>query len=446
MRYILLMLSLFLTSTVINTVNASQEVGFQYSAMVKGPFKKGILYRLKLSADILERTGLNEGDLRLFDSEKVETSYSILKNMSLAVKTQHIPLKIMGYRGNKKSVHIIVRVKKGETRLIESINLDIKGRNFLKDVTLHGSYDLRKWNLLSHYVLYDYSREVNWRDTNIRFDPSDYPYYRIRLGGGKTSQRGIRLKYKDLDFNMAGFYSKRLRINRITGETVGKNPLPTIYDEKRVTGFAQTLDEKGNTVIKILGNVPADEVIFETSHLYYYRNVRVYYSGTGQEKTYKYMTQGVIHRFVRPQSLMERKNRVALKGEKHSYYKFVIENDNNPPLKITGITFRWVQRVLFFIPLRDTDHYILSLGHPNKEYYKSDIIWFVNQNNWFKQSFKDVPSVIGIRETSQRGESQKTDWLNDLDLLTMIVLTLAVGLGLWLYFLFRKVLREKKID
>ncbi len=446
MRYFLLILTLLLASTIVNAVTAFEEKGFQYSAIMKGPFKMGTLYRLRLSADILEKTGINEGDLRLFDSEKVETPYSILKNMSLSVKTDHIPLKITGYRANKKSVYIIVRVKEGETRSIQSIDLDIKDHNFLKDVTLHGSYNLRRWKLLSQNALYDYSREVNWRNTKIQFDPSNYPYYRIQLGGGKTSQKSIRLKYKDLDFNVEGLYSKKLRINKIMGETVEKDVLPTVYDEKRVTDFTQTLDEKGNSIIILRGNVPADEVIFETNHLYYYRNVRVYYSDTGKKKSYRYLIQGVIHRFIRPQSLKERKNRIALEGEKHPYYRFVIENHKNPPVKITGITFRWVQKVLFFIPLNDTDHYTLSLGHPYKDLSEYDIAWFVNQSNWFKQGFKDVPSIVGIRETSQRSDDQKNDWLKDLNLLTIIVITLVIGLGLWVYFLFRKVLREKKGD
>ncbi|HEO64571.1 MAG TPA: DUF3999 family protein [Spirochaetes bacterium] len=446
MRYFLLILSLFLTFTIVDTLTASEGKGFQYSAMVKGPFKKGTLYRLKLSADILERTGIEQSDLRLFDSEKGETPYVILKNKVLSIKTNPIPFQIMDYKGNKQSADIIVRVRKGETRLIQSIDLDIKDRDFQKNVTIHGSYDLKKWTLLNQSLIYDFSRQVDLRKTNIRFDPSNYPYYRIRLGGGKTSQKSIRLKYKDLDFNVEGFYNKKLRINKITGETVGKDVRPTIYDEKRVTGFTQTLDEKGQSVITLGGNVPADEVIFETSHLYYYRNVRVYYSETGGKKSYRYLTQGVIHRFIRPQSLKERKNRIALEGEKHLYYRFVIENDRNPPIKITGITFRWVQRLLFFITLKDTDHYLLSLGNPPKERSEYDISRFIHQNNWFKQSYKDVPSIIGIRKISRGDDSLNNDWLKDLDLLTIIVIVLVIVLGLWVYFLFRKVLREKKTD
>lgn len=433
----MLKLAIFCVLFLVTNVKASTATDFQYYLDLKAAIKKNLLYQVPLTTEVLEKCRADYGDIRLYDQGDEEIPYVVIENELPPEKVESYDFQVTDYQTEKNSITITLQSPK-EFKPIGLIKLDVADRDFRENVSISGSNDFIKWEQLAKDTIYDFSSQIELRKTEIRFKECKYLYYRLKLTGTQKVEgnfESINLKYKDLILNVDNLKNKKLKINRISGQTAYSKEKTTIYDEKKITNFSLNIDKNGDSVIILEANLPADVIYFDILNSYYCRNLRIFVSNTGEEESYTYLNQTSLYNFPFPES-KETKNYIAVETTKHRFYKFVIENKNNPSLEIKNIRFRWIQKNLYFIALNDTPQYQLYFGNETVNSPDYDLKKFVNQNNWFKQDYNRLETGLIVKNAEYRTKS--TPLRGEKILLTAIVILLAAGMSWWIYKLLGK--------
>lgn len=423
-----------------NPVTPLNPDDFQYCVAIEGPIKNNTLYQLRLTDDILKKSNAAYGDIRLFSQDKKEIPYGIIENEHPNEVIEIYPLEIIKYTDDKASGIIDLKLPE-KYQPISLIDLDIADRDFKKDIILYGSRDGRIWDLLVKEAIYDFSSQVDLRKTEITFKKAGYRFYRIKLIDTQTAVdagKAIKLKYESLDFSVNNIQNKKLRINKVVGKTGSKGDKIITYDEANFANFSITTDKDHNTVIILEAALPFDRIYFDISNPYYYRNLGLYYSDTGKDDSFRLLNRSSIYSFPLA-GLMETKNYVAYTTVKHSYYKFVIENKNNPLLEIKNIRFQRVQKNLYFVALNGAEKYSLCFGNNVVNRPAYDLQSFISQDNWFRQKYETL-STTQVRQNVNYAPKLPIDKKAKLEklILTAIVIAMVIGIGYWLYRLATK--------
>jgi hypothetical protein len=419
---------------------------FQYSSDLKGQIKTRALYQIALSKDVLQKCfHSNCNDLRLADSNNNEIPYVILTNY-YHESTDSYSFEITNYESGT-SADIITMKLPEKHRPISVIKLNIPETDFNKRVILYGSPDSKKWILLAEDNIYDFSSQVNLRKTEIKFSESDYRYYRIQLVAKKSKGDGketLSLKYKDLVFDVNNIKSKKIRISGILGQTAAETSASTVKDTAAFADIAGSVDSDGNTVIIIEANLPVDRIYIDVSDLYFYRDAAIYYSDTAEKDSWNLLSNNVIYSFPLHER-NETKNYIDCSIHKQRFYKFVIKNNDNPPLTVSRVKFEWVRKSLYFIALNDNEKYILLFGNPGLDSPHYDLPKFINQNNWFSHKYEALELTYIKKNVNYKPSLPKDKQKRaEKTFLTVIVFILVAGLSYWVYTLLRKTSGNKK--
>jgi hypothetical protein len=436
--FLLLVLSLIFSCAVSDASPVPED--FQFSATMQGPLKKGSLYSVHLSAKVLEACLPDCRDVRILASDNQEIPYVIIENAAKEGKGQTYQLEVLKYEEAHEDAVITVKLP-GKYEPIGMITLETPSRDFKKGVLLYGSHDSRNWKLLAEDSFYDFSPEVDLRKTAIRFDKTDYRYYRLRLVERKNTggeDGAISLKYNGLDFSAGKRETKNIRIDRILGHTAPEKDTDTVYDEADLKDFTVKADKDGNTVIMFESGLPVSRIFFDVANPYYYRRGSLYASDTGKEDSFLLLTGGVLYRFSLP-GLTETKNYLELLPSARRFYRIVIENLSSPPLQISGIKLAWVQKNLFFVALQDTAAYSLFFGSDHLARPDYDLSNFINRNNWFRHSHEKL-EISDLQRNARYQAKLPKDMRSRIEsiLLKSIVVLLVIVTGFWLFLLLRK--------
>ena len=418
---------------------------FQYCADLRGAFKGNALYMLHLSGGIIEKSRARFTDLRLFNARGKEIPYVIINEDYPGEPVQTYALEITDYSSDSTSALITAKLPKGH-RPISSIELKIDDRDFHKKVLLSGSSDMQSWRVLAEAGIYDFSSQVDLRNTTIPFQQSRERYYRLKLTdvkSGGNHQQSIKLKYEGLDFSVNAVEKRALRIQRIAGMTGQRRKQQPVYDRKVFSDVPMELDKQGNSVIVLKADLPMDRILFTLSNPYFSRAIRLRYSDTGNDGSYRLLTRSTIYRFTLS-GRHESKDYIESRSQKQVYYEIVVENKNNPPLALERITIAWVRKNLYFIALNDGEGYTLCFGNPILPKPKYDLGRFINRNSLSQHAFQQIQTAP-VRENSSyvppthRGRRAHREKI----VLSMVVILLVGGLGYWIYRLVRKITHER---
>ncbi len=418
---------------------ANDPAEFRYSVELKNDFIKDTIYQVPLNTEIIEKCMPECRDIRIIDPQtKSEVPYVIIDNQIPAESIQNYDMTIKEYFDETNAATLVLSLPDGH-KPIECIELSTPNQDFKKNIILFGANDLRNWVKLSEDNIYDFSSQVDYRKTMINCPDGKLNFYKIQIIDtnplSNTEQKSINLKYEGLDFSVNKLKNEKLKINSITGRTnfhqfKGKK---VIYQNKTFSDFSASLAKNNDTVITLRAALPFEKISFNISNSYYYRKITVYFSETGVENSYQYLCQSILFNY--PDELKNAKNQIYYSSPKHNYYKFVIENKNNPPLSINSINFEYVAQNLYFIALNDTSALGLYFGHDKIAAPDYDIKNFLNEGNWYKKPYKQVtaPSqaetnknVKEVVSADKKGELEKT-------LLIVIITLLVAGLCFWLY-------------
>lgn len=417
---------------------------FQYCTDLGGAFKTNSLYTIHLSRAIVEKSRARFADLRLLSDRGTEIPYVIIDEDHRGEPVKTYTLGITDYASRQESATITAKLPK-DHRPISSIVLKTDDRDFHKKAVLSGSSDGKSWRILAERAIYDFSSQVDLRNTKIPFKPSRYRYYRLKLvdvQSGGDHQQAIKLKYEGLDFSVNEVRKKALRIQRMEGVTGRSETKGAVYDRKVFLDVPVELDKAGNSVIILKAGVPMDRISFTLSNPYFSRAVRLRYSDTGEDDSYRPLNRSTIYRFTLA-GRKEAKNVIEARSSKHRYYKIVIANKSNPPLDLQGLTLSWVRKNLYFVALNDGAAYSLCLGNTVLSRPDYELKRFITRDNLSRHTAQPVqtgPVTANagyVPAPSGEGKARMEKLI-----LTVIIIILVLGMGFWLYRLVRKMAHE----
>lgn len=440
--YLIVFLILWFTSLSHSSVTTDS---FKYFAELKGNMNKDSLYQVHLSGEILSRCESRCKDIRLTGPDNAEIPYVILQDMQRKKRVKSYNLEVINYEKTPQSSNITLRAP-AQNEPVSTLKLDIADRDFERNIYLYGSNDQRNWVLLKEDRIYDFSSKVHLRKTDIKFVPTDYSYYQIHITRDKSADRGenINLQYKDLRFRVIGGENdKSLRINRFTCQTNSKQGSELIYDEEEFTEFVRYENIEGITEIVMKPNLPASRIHFDVSNPLYYRVIDIYGSDSGDDDSFKLLKTDSLYRFMLS-GYRETKDYVSLGTEHTKYIKFVIKNEDNPPLEVKGIRFQWPQKNLYFIAIHQEQPYILYFGNLELDGVVYDLARFIKSDKLHTLAFetmetlpvKNNPSYTKPENKFEKGKSEKGKI--EKTVLTLIVSLMVIGICYWLYVLLKK--------
>ena len=244
----------------------------------------------------------------------------------------------------------------GETEVNE-IKMNFSESNFDLRLNLEGSQDQKSWFTIEedYRVLAIENEMTNYRFTDLIFPVSKYRYYRI-LVKSKTDP-GLMSASVSMNKTLSGNY-RNFEVMSIQ-----------ISDDKKTK---QTLID-----IDLSNLVPISKIrIWTNSPFDFYRPVTLKYladsvkTEKGWIYTYETLTSGIL-------SSIEN-NIYSFQSTKSKKIQIVIDNGDNPALKIDSVSVHGFVHELTMRFTEDADYYLVY-GNPNASQPDYDIAHFQNE-------------------------------------------------------------------
>ncbi|MCI4624596.1 MAG: hypothetical protein L3V56_01400 [Candidatus Magnetoovum sp. WYHC-5] len=419
---------------------------FTYSIKLTDNFTPNMISRIHLNANILSKCSYNCKDMRIFDDNSNEIPYVIIKHKITQTPNPILPMNITVYESDNVSVSITMQFKK--ERLINEITLKTTNTNFNKMLTLYGSTDLANWIEITKDKIYDFSAHVELRKTAIALnEPVAFQFYKIELTEQEDQNinESLRLKYGDLDFSLNkrnAYQTIPFKINAITA-TLKENKAPSsIYDSMVLIPTKKQVNH--TTELSFEVSPPVDNIIFDIDYPpYYNRVVSVYYKYKGLPNFF-FLGNDNIYNF--PIADVWNKKTSMTSDELQLFYqsntsptirqyKLVIWDNNNLPVNVNAIKIEWLRRYIYFIPNKKTKEYTLCFGNGEVSFPKYDLENFINQDNWFRHTYKEpaITKIIFNKDFKQIERPKDSKAKIEKTILTIVVILLVCLMGFWLY-------------
>jgi hypothetical protein len=274
------------------------------------------------------------GDLRLYSGQ------------------QEVPYALMVKRGSRENDNKDVSVLQqsvigGKTQFLidmtgvaeyDHIDLKLAAKNFVAHARVEGQEDLhgKNWALLGESILYDLSKENLGGNSILRLPLSTYKYLRVTIDGP--------LKPADIVGASSEFRQEQKAVWRDVGgaPTVAEMPMSAARnDSLRRTGKATVL------TFAVPEKVPVDRVTFEIDPAQpnFRRSVQITdhkddYVGSGEIDRVHMVRQG--------QKIDTDDYDVSFSAVGHKTIKVIIDNGDDPPLKIKSARLQQLEHRLYF--------------------------------------------------------------------------------------------------
>ncbi len=421
------------------------EMGdFLYSVELKGDIAANGIYMAPVGLEVTERSGADFEDLRVMAAGSEEVPFVILKDVTPREYVDNFySMSIVDYYEETSGVTLIVKMP-DKRQPIEIIELSTDNRDFKKHAALYGGDDNSSWQKIAEEPIFDFSSQVNYRKTEFKLGTKyNFKYYKFVINGSSASspaekQKTIKLSYEGLDFSVEGYKEQKLKIDAVyakTGFNVKKDGT-SAYDEKIFDKLNIVSDKAGNSVIDLEANIGFERVTFDIAPSFYRRSVKVYFSETGADGSYNYLTDFNVYNIPLDEYNTSRSD-LWYSCSKHKFFRFVIENKNNPPLALNKIKFEFIRKNLFFVAPRTAQPYYICFGSKSLKKPEYDISTFINQGNWHRQNYRRLQAAAPVLNASYKEKVPKQPMRPEVEkaLLTVIVIIVIAALGYWLFTL-----------
>jgi len=273
------------------------------------------------------------GDLRLYNGQ------------------QEVPYALMVERGSRESDNKDVRVLQqsvvgGKTQFVidmadvaeyDHIALKLAAKNFVAHARVEGQDDLhgKQWALLAESILYDLSKEDLGGNSILRLPLSTYKYLRVTIDGP--------VKPDDVLGATSEFRQEQKAVWREVGgaPAAAERPAAAARGESSREGKATVL------TFTVPENVPVDRVTFDIDPAQhnFRRSVQVTddkdaYIGSGEIDR--------IHMVRSGEKIDSDEHDVSFSAVGHKTIKVIINNGDDPPLKLTSARLQQLERRIYF--------------------------------------------------------------------------------------------------
>jgi hypothetical protein len=274
------------------------------------------------------------GDLRLYSGQ------------------QEVPYALMVERGSRENDNKEVRVLQqsvvgGKTQFMidmtdvaeyDHIDLRLATKNFVAHARVEGHDDLhgKDWALLGESILYDLSKENLGGNSVLRLPLSTYKYLRVTIDGP--------LKPADI----VGASSEFRQEQKAVWRDVGGAPTVTELPASAARGDSSRIGRKGTELtFAVPENVPVNRVTFDIDPAQpnFRRSVQVEgdkddYIGSGEISR--------VHMVRQAQKIDTDDYDVSFSAVGHKEIKVIIDNGDDPPLKIKSARLQQLEHRLYF--------------------------------------------------------------------------------------------------
>ncbi len=330
------------------SARVASQVHYGYRAELTGIEKTGF-YKIGLSPELLAKCNWdNNGikDIRLFDQQQVQVPYLLeIDNIGLK-KNNFIEFPLLENQTGKNGKTNVVIQNPG-LPLVDQLIFVIKNTEVCRTVTISGSDDRKQWFGIKEGILFNCRLAGLGGDfsQSVQITPSEYRFFKLTIEEDKLLPIGIIKAgvYKDTSF-------------KVVLDTI---PAPV---------FLQKDSNDGNSYIhlKFSDTYFMDQIKFEIEgSKFFRREIIVKQTNAGNSRdsipfVLNSTTNGVFNISARGRELV-----------------LIIQNGDNPPLRITGVkasAYKW-----FMVAYLDSkEKYELQFGNQSVPMPKYDLAFFID--------------------------------------------------------------------
>ncbi len=243
----------------------------------------------------------------------------------------------------------------------EAIVFSTKMQNYEKEVTVYGSSNQNKWDLLAEkQPVFDYTRFIDIRNSKINIKKGGYKYYKIEISNISESQqspyttiaRESRKGEQVGEIEEASFKREDFRIDNIAFKGTKPTEVKTsgVTTEYSVKDFAVVHDGKKTLVTFSTACTPLTSLEIVTSDSNFSRGVMVEGSDSqNDEPSWCRISMSNVSRIRMGKFNQEHTTIHLSKAQRYSRYRITIQNLDSPALDITCVkAVGEVHEVVFF--------------------------------------------------------------------------------------------------
>jgi hypothetical protein len=353
-------------------------------------------YKINLSPALIAHCRNDLYDIRIWDNESgQQVPYLLKSDASRFFENNFVNFPILSVaKKADKQTHILI--KGNHTTPIGNLLLFIKNTDAVRSVTLSGSDNNRNWYVIKENIYLDeyFSNHSDEFIQTLSFPPSKYAFYQLTIIGERILPVNI---------TRAGLYTQQV--------TEGK------YAPVPVKEITQQDSSDKKTYISLRLDAP-----------YLIHKISIQCAGP------KYFNRLLeINTTPEKQSIHENRFRISsngnssfpLKSTKTNKIVLVVHNEDNPPLKITGITCSQLNQSLFTY-LEVNKKYSLRFGDSAAGAPAYDL-------NFFKDSIPAKPPLLAYGPIEVRNPAPLEKKETVITKQWMWAIILAAGIGLLLF-------------
>lgn len=295
----------------------AQTKSYQYKRQLTGI--KAQWHTITLPNLLFKHTQSNLADVRIYGikgTDTIEIPY-LLKERNDEIKTKESSFKLLNESANSTGYYYTIQPQ--SSTALNQIKLSFKQTNFDWKVDLEGSNDNKQWfKLLGNYrILSIQNKATNYQFTDLNFSTANYGYYRIAI---KAAEQPVlnEVKIAKID-TLNGIYKA----------------IP--YQSYQLTNATKTKESIINVTLPT--PTPLSSIQLLTPHKTdFYRPLKIAFAtdsfktDKGMKFTYAPLYEGTLS------SLEDQSFDFNSTLVKH--LKITIENNDNQPLRITGVKLK----------------------------------------------------------------------------------------------------------
>lgn len=323
-----------------------------------------------LDPDIYDITQNGLGDIRIFDNAGQETPYlleQVVESRREGVRrTENIQVVSLEEKADTIEVRLQLREK---AHPIRGLSINTSLRDFVRKVQVFGSADGQEWtSLVKDGSIYDYSRYIDVRQLEIPLPDNTFQTFKLVIDNvtdekefpNKELARTFRGEDETKRVERTTVERRPLRIDRITGwydVAQERSAVPKLTNYPVAAPAVTQNATKKQTIVTIATRrEPLTSFTLQTEDRNFLRRstVEVQTPRQSQEfgesrNTLEWTTvgSGIIFN-IQFRTVSRQELKVPFSEQRQPTYRIVIENQDNPPIAISGVTAEGMQnRVLF---------------------------------------------------------------------------------------------------
>ena len=430
------MVAACLLSTTTPATAGPSPSDFRFTTAIQGDYPPNAPVSVPLSREIMAETKPDFADVRVFDDMGQETPYVIYKQTEAHKTPKPFVFEIVSYDDAEDSDKITLKRPDGAPAFRE-IELMIAGRDFKKHIQVEAGAAPDAMQKIATDTIFDFSSRLDLRKTAVAIPETDTAFLRIGLSDEAQpppDSPEMRLQYEGLEFWTQGTGAGPFRVDHILGWSGERKAAEHYFDHFTIDRPTVSTDNDGNSVIHLDAKLPVAHVTFDVENSYYCRRIQLLTAAEDVDEAYRVAAGGVIYKIP---GVAESENTITF-DQPSRYLRLKVLNDDNPPVRVRGVTVAWVRRNLYFVP-EPGRTYTLHVGSDvaaSPRYELSQLI----PSDFAKLRHYASMSVLGLRPNASydpRLRPSTREAVEEVVFVGLVVILVCV-LALWAFRLLKK--------